>query len=368
MTIGTEHEFSLNDPSFAPMPVSDHILERMAGRIQNETFLGDVIISKELQKHVMEIVPRKPQETLRDLERVVQTGITNLYNFLYPDLQLLGLGMHPLLKLEMTGVWDHEEGEVYEEYDRIFNIRQHGWLNIQALQINIPYSSEKELITLHNRIRTLIPYLIAVSAASPFVEGEKTPIMDNRLIYYRKNQERIPLICNMLIPEKLTRLADYHAIQEDICQSLHQEGAQILCKEWVNSRGVIIRFSRNCLEIKAIDEQECLRSDMAITAFELALLRRDDLMLEEDQDQILDLTEESIRGGVAPLRQELSRLYSLALQTATPDELQFLPIIKKKIEKGSIAELLSARAQGLTSLYPLLQDLEYCLRHNIPYV
>jgi gamma-glutamyl:cysteine ligase YbdK (ATP-grasp superfamily) len=368
MTIGTEHEYSLNDPSFRPMPVSDLVLERMSGRVQNETPLGDVIISKELQKHVMEIVPRKPQQTLRELERVVQSGITNLYNFLHPDLQLLGLGMHPLLTLDMTGVWDHEEGEVYKEYDRIFNIRQHGWLNIQALQINIPYTSEQELISLHNRIRALIPYLVAVSAASPFVEGQKTPTMDNRLLFYRKNQEKIPLICNMLIPEKLSRLADYHAIQEDICRGLQQEGAQILCKEWVNSRGVIIRFSRNCLEIKAIDEQECLRSDMAITAFVLSLLRHDDLSLEEDQDQLLDLTEEAIKGGVAPLREELSRLHTLALQTATPDEQQYLPLIKKKIEKGSIAELLSAKAKSLTSLYPILQDLEYCLRHNIPYV
>ncbi len=368
MTIGTEHEYSLNDPSFRPMPVSDQILERMSGRIQNETPLGDVIISKELQKHVMEIVPKKPQESLRELERVIQAGITNLYNFLHPDLQLLGLGMHPLLRLDMTGVWNHEEGEVYEEYDRIFNIRQHGWLNIQALQINIPYRSEQELITLHNRIRALIPYLVAVSAASPFVEGQKTTTMDNRLIFYRKNQEKIPLICNMLIPEKLHRLADYHAIQEDICRSLQQEGAQILCREWVNSRGVIIRFSRSCLEIKAIDEQECLRSDMAITAFILALLRLEDLDLEEDQDRLLDLTEEAIQGGVRPLRDDLSRLYTRAEETATADERQYLPLIKKKIEKGSIAELLSARARDLTSLYPLLQDLEYCLRHNVPYI
>jgi hypothetical protein len=368
MTIGTEHEYSLNDRSFTPMPVSDRILERMAGRVQNETPLGEVIISKELQKHVMEIVPKKPQVSLRDLERVVQAGITNLYNFLHPDLQLLGLGMHPLLTLDMTTVWDHEEGEVYEEYDRIFNIRQHGWLNIQALQINIPYQSEQELVTLHNRIRCLIPYLVAISAASPFVEGQKTAVMDNRLLYYRKNQEKIPLICNMLIPEKLHRLSDYHAIQEDICRSLQQEGAQVLCREWVNSRGVIIRFSRSCLEVKAIDEQECLRSDMAITAFILSLLRHENLGLEEDQDRILDLTEEAIRGGVSPLKEDLIRLQALAEQSASPDERQYLPLIRKKIERGSIAELLASRAQGLTSLYPLLQDLEYCLRHNVPYI
>jgi gamma-glutamyl:cysteine ligase YbdK (ATP-grasp superfamily) len=368
MTIGTEHEFSLNDSNFRPMPVSDLVLERMAGRIQNETPLGEVIVSKELQKHVMEIVPRKPQETLADLERVVQSGINALYNFLDPDLRLLGLGMHPLLTLDMTGVWDHEEGEVYQEYDRLFTIRQHGWLNIQAVQVNIPYSSEGDLITLHNRIRPLLPYFVAVSAASPFVEGTKTTTMDNRLLFYRKNQEKIPLICNDLIPEKLTSVSEYHAIQETICQSLRQEGAEILCREWVNSRGVIIRFSRSCLEIKAIDEQECLHSDMAITAFVLALLRSKDLCLEEDQAQLLELMEEAITYGVARLQPELMRLYDMAERNATRDELRYLPLIKRRIERGSLAEILSRKAKNMANLHPLLRDLEYCLRHNIPYV
>jgi hypothetical protein len=71
---------------------------------------------------------------------------------------------------------------------------------------------------------------------------------------------------------------------------------------------------------------------------------------------------------VAPLREELALLYRAAEQTATPDEKTYLPLIRKKIEKGSIAEILSARAKEGSNLYPLLQDLEYCLRHNIPYL
>ena len=47
--------------------------------------------------------------------------------------------MHPLLTLEQTTYWDHDEQDYYQAYDRLFNIKQHGWLNIQALQINIPY-------------------------------------------------------------------------------------------------------------------------------------------------------------------------------------------------------------------------------------
>lgn len=368
MTIGTEHEYSINDAAFTPLPVSDRLIERVSGRIQNETPLGEVILSKELQKHVLELIPRSPATTLAGLERTLYAGLTQLYDFFHSEYHLLGLGMHPLLTLDMTGVWDHEEAEVYQEYDRIFNIRQHGWLNIQALQINIPYASEEEAVSLYNRIRALIPYLVAVSASSPFVEGAPTGTMDNRLLYYRVNQQAVPLICHDLIPEPIGSLRDYTSIQEEICRELEGKGARRLCREWVNSRGVIFRFSRCCLEIKAIDEQECLRSDMAVTAFVLALLRCPDLPVEEDHEILLDLTEEAIRGGVRPLRPELQGLFALAEQYATEDEKRFLPLIRKRIEKGSLAELLVTRQTGRTGMDRMLRDLEYCLRHNVPYI
>ena len=54
-----------------------------------------------------------------------------------------------------------------------------------------------------------------------------------------------------------------------------QAGADefILHKDWVNSRGVIFRFDRKALEIRVMDEQECIKSDVAISCFIRALLR-----------------------------------------------------------------------------------------------
>ena len=51
-----------------------------------------------------------------------------------------------------------------------------------------------------NKIRSLIPYLVAVSASSPLVEGKTTSYMDNRLVYYRENQSQIPVICHDILP------------------------------------------------------------------------------------------------------------------------------------------------------------------------
>ncbi|MDD1722545.1 MAG: glutamate-cysteine ligase family protein, partial [Methanothrix sp.] len=277
------------------------------------------------------------------------------------EYAFMGLGMHPLLKLEETTYWDHDEQEYYQVYDRLFNIRQHGWLNIQALQINIPYHGEEELTAMFNKIRSLMPYLVAVSASSPLVEGKITPYMDNRLVYYRQNQAAI----------KLEKVDDYVKINRGIYTQLKKQGAEILCREWVNSRGVIVRFTRSCLEIKAIDEQECLHSDMAFSAFLLALLRSD-LSLEEDEGSLLGLLEEAMRRGTAGLRPELERLLRLAEKSATAEEKRYLRLIVRRIEQGSLAEVMVQKLQetGLKEegIKHLMRQMQWCLKENQPYL
>src|SRR5512136_384694 len=202
MNVGTEHEYSINDRDFNPLPISDRIIERINGRVEHEVAFGGIKVSKELQKHAIELIPSRPGG-LAFLEDNLFEGLQNLHQALGGEYILLGLGMHPLLTLDQTSYWDHDEQEYYRAYDRLFNIHQHGWLNIQALQINIPYGKQEHLVPMFNKIRALIPYLVAVSASSPIVEGKLTTYVDNRLVYYRENQRAIPQICNDILPEKL---------------------------------------------------------------------------------------------------------------------------------------------------------------------
>jgi hypothetical protein len=308
--IGTEHEFSINDAGFTPLPVSDKIIKAICGRVESEILFGDVKLGKELQKHVLEFIPRRPANDLTSLEGNLVNGIRKFSNIFRDQYTLLGLGMHPTLTLDQTAVWDHDEGEYYAAYDRLFTIRQHGWLNIQALQINLSYAGEREQVMMFNRLRTIVPYLIAVTASSPIVEGKLTGAMDNRLIWYRKNQEEIPLICNRIIPERIRSVEDYRAEQEEIFKELRARDAEILCEEWVNSGGIIMRFSRRCLEIKALDEQESIHSDMAVCAFVRALLRCPTLPVPSEQDALLEITEKAISSGTSSLKPELLALYS----------------------------------------------------------
>jgi gamma-glutamyl:cysteine ligase YbdK (ATP-grasp superfamily) len=363
--IGTEHEYSINDKNYRPLAISDKILQQISGEVQYEVPFGGIRVAKELQKHVLELIPATPG-SISLLEENLYHGLCELYRATNYEYGFLGLGMHPLLTLDQTTYWDHDEQEYYQAYDRLFNIRQHGWLNIQALQINYPYESPDDLVTAFNKIRSLIPYLVAVSASSPLVEGKTTSYMDNRLVYYRQNQAQIPEICHGILPEKLDRMEDYVRINQDIYEELKRCRGEILCHEWVNSRGVIVRFTRKCLEVKAIDEQECLHSDMAISAFLLALLRSD-LELEEEESHLLAMLEDAMRHGVAGMRPELERLLRIAQKNATIEEMRYLPVVAKRIEQGSLAEIMAQRLKEGGEIEPMLAEMEWCLKENRPY-
>ncbi|MEM0498371.1 MAG: glutamate-cysteine ligase family protein [Methanothrix sp.] len=361
--IGTEHEYSINDRSFNPLPISDLLIKRLNGRVEHEIDFGDVRLSKELQKHVLELVP-PPGESIAALEGLLYDGVRRLYSC-FGEHRFLGLGMHPLLTLDQTSFWEHDEAEYYHLYDRLFNIKQHGWLNIQALQINISYSGGDMLVEMFNRLRALLPYLIAVSAASPFVEGRCTGYMDNRLLFYMENQREIPEICNGVIPERIRSVRDYVMINRGIYRKLQQQGADLLCREWVNSRGIIVRFKRRCIEVKAIDEQECIRSDMSIAAFINALLRSD-ISLEEDEESLREMMYLAIRTGTSEMIPELQRLYREAERCASPEERAYLPLIRERIDNGSLAEVLVGMYRHSGSMSALLECAERALRTNRP--
>jgi hypothetical protein len=367
MRIGTEHEYSLNGPGFVPLPGSDRVLREISGGYLEETAFAGVQLCKELQKTVLEFIPPEPSERLANLEQPLFRALSAFSRRFRDRCTLLGLGMHPTLSLDQTAVWDHGESEYYEAYDRLFSLRQHGWLNIQALQINLEYGSEAEMVTLHNRVRCLLPYLVAVSAASPFVEGKAPGPLDNRLLFYRENQARVPEICNGIVPEPVASQGEYLARMEGIYARLRELDAGVLCEEWVASAGAIVRFSRPCIEVKVPDEQECLRADMALCAFLRSLLRAGDLGIPEDRTTLLDLTEDAIRRGTAGLEPELSGLYRKAESCATREDRSYLPLIRTRIEEGCLAQVLLDEFRETRDLQAIMAKASRCLAENEPY-
>ncbi|MBC7130430.1 hypothetical protein H5T51_04320, partial [Candidatus Bathyarchaeota archaeon] len=266
------------DEHLRALPIADKVIKDFYGRIVNFVEKGSFAFGKELQLHVMEFKPTKPFRSPLTFEETMHSAVLTILDFLERkyDAMLLGTGMHPLLKLEETGVWPHRHRQIYQAYSKIFNLKQHGWLNIQSFQLNLPYFSEERAILTHNMLANICAYLPAVAASSPIYEGRIGEYVDNRLYFYMENQKEVPSIAGAIIPEYAASFRQYRReVIERYSSDLAKAGADkcLLNKEWINSRAVVLRFDKKALEIRVMDEQECIKSDVALSCFIRALLR-----------------------------------------------------------------------------------------------
>jgi gamma-glutamyl:cysteine ligase YbdK (ATP-grasp superfamily) len=388
--LGPEHEYSLVNKDLKPLPISDKIIKDYCGKIINFIELPFFTFGKEMQLHVMEIKANQPFESPFEFEETMQNAVSTLSQIVQKyGAMLLGTGMHPLLKLAGTGIWPHYHRKIYQQYGKIFDLNQHGWLNIQSFHLNLPFQKEADAIQTHNQLTNLCAYLPAISASSPIYEGKSGSDIDNRLQFYKVNQKEIPTISGDVIPEYVFSLGQYkREVIERYSQDLANAGADktLLHQEWVNSRGVIFRFDRCALEVRVIDEQECIKSDVALSCFVRAALRGLNAsnvellsheVLVKDFNNIIrcGLNAEVLnpRGKTA---RQVCRIYlRIAMEHATEDEKKYLWLVKKRIEEGSLSELIHERVlrrAQKTSLDQSIMDvystLIKCLMDNQPYL
>lgn len=368
----------------------DKVIKDFHGRIVNFVEQTNFTFGKELQMHVMEVKPNAPFKSPEEFDETMHEAVLSLLDFLKSKYNafLLGTGMHPLLRLEETGVWHHRHRQIYEEYRRVFNLKRHGWLNIQSFQLNLPYSREKDGVLLHNLIANACAFLPAISASSPIYEGKLGENVDNRLHFYMLNQKEVPSITGDVIPEYASSFEQYkREIIERYTLDLAKSGVKkhLLHQDWVNSRGVIFRFDRKALEIRVMDEQECVKSDVALSCFIRALLRG--LMHEKTEllphETLVKNYNSIIKDGLnakilhtdgSTARQICQRFFRIAWENASDGEKKYLPIIQKRIEHGSLSEVIRDRIhkkaqstdfrEAIISVYStLIKNLE----NNQPY-
>jgi gamma-glutamyl:cysteine ligase YbdK (ATP-grasp superfamily) len=297
--------------------------------------------------------------------------------------------MHPLLCLSDTSVWPHRHRKIYEEYSKIFNLNQHGWLNIQSFHLNLPYSNKVDGVLLHNILAGLCAYLPAISASSPIYEGKTGSYVDNRLWFYKTNQVEVPSVVGDVVPEYTTSFNQYKKeVIGKYSQDLARAGAgkALFFKEWVNSRGVIFRFDRAALEVRVLDEQECIKSDVALSCFIRSLLRG----LTTNQEELLphdmllsdfnSTISEGLNGTVLHPEGKTARdvceyFFKIASENADENEKRYLWIVKKRIESGSLSEVILKRVkekaqkndfvEAIRSVYSKLIN---CLVNNEPFL
>ena len=276
---GLELEYMIvRQDSLDVLAAADRLLAAAAGGgVVNDVERDPFEWSNELALHVIEMKTAGPVADLQGLTAGFQGEVAAMNRLLAPlGAALMPSAMHPWMDpYRETRLWPHGHRAVYEAYNRIFNCQGHGWSNLQSVHLNLAFNGDDEFGRLHGAIRLLLPLLPAIAASSPFVEGRATGLLDNRLEFYRHNQERIPSLAGLIIPEPVY---SRHQYEETILKRNYQDIAphdpeRILQDEWLNSRGAIARFQRSAIEIRLLDIQECPAADLAIVTAIVAVLR-----------------------------------------------------------------------------------------------
>ncbi|MBL8851852.1 MAG: hypothetical protein JNG89_19425, partial [Planctomycetaceae bacterium] len=266
---GIELEYMIVDAATLDVrPIADELFKAVAGEYVSDVERGPITWSNELVAHVVELKTTTPARSLTGLSEQFQSEVRAINELLAPmGAMLLGTAMHPWMDpLREMKLWPHDNSEIYDAFNRVFDCRGHGWANLQSMHINLPFQGDEEFARLHAAVRLLLPLLPALAASSPVMDGRVTGLMDNRLEVYRKNSQRIPQVAGRVIPERAFSQAEYDRL---ILQPLYaaiapHDPAGILQEEFLNARGAIARFSRGSIEIRVIDVQECPAADLAI--------------------------------------------------------------------------------------------------------
>ena len=360
--LGPEHEFSVVNDDLRALPIVDRIIKDFHGRIVNFVEQPSFTFGKELQLHVMEIKPNEPFKSPIEFEETTHQAVLTMHDFLQRKYKasLLGTGMHPLLKLEETGVWPHRDRKFYQAMDSVFNLKQHGWLNIQGFQLNLPYRNEREGVILHNYLANVCAYLPAIAASSPIYEGHFGKDVDNRLHFYALNQKEVPSVTGDVVPEYISSFEQYQKeIIGKYSLDLVRAGANeaIVNKEWINSRGVIFRFDRRALEIRVMDEQECVKSDVALSCFIRALARglmaektellSHEVLVKDYNAIVVDGLDAGVSYSYGPTARDVCRRFlQVAWTHATKEEKKYFLLIEKKVQHGNLSEAIREKVKS----------------------
>jgi len=307
---GVELEYMLVDrDTLQVRPIADELLHKVLGSYGSDFENGMVTWSNELVTHVIEIKSTRPESNLSSLETAFAANITQINNLLSSlNVMLMPGAAHPLMDpLQETRLWPHDNNEVYEIYNRIFDCRGHGWSNLQSTHLNLPFYDDEEFARLHAAVRIILPLLPALCASSPILDGKVTGTLDTRLKYYKTNQARIPSITGKVIPEAIFSKRNYlNSVYEKIKADIKPfDPGNELNPIWVNSRGAIPRFDRGSIEIRIMDIQECPVADLAIVTLVIETLRTlvDERMMSFDAqmhwrtDALAEIFEGTIQHG-----------------------------------------------------------------------
>ena len=275
---GVEMEFMIVDrETLQVLPRADIPLGKdKDGNQLSDVEYDDIGLSNELVSHVLEFKCAHPKSTFDGLGKRFFHEIRRANKKLEKiGAMLLPTACHPFMDPAEMQLWPYDCLDIYQTYDRIFNCKGHGWANLQSTHLNLSFDGDDEFGKLHAAIRLLLPLIPAIAASSPYLDGKYTGFKDARIEVYRHNQDKVPEIAGLVIPEKAYTYDEYnHEIFDKVKKAIAPYDTEHLLNHFfLNSRGAIARFDRGAIEIRLVDIQECPNADIAIAEMEIATLK-----------------------------------------------------------------------------------------------
>jgi glutathione synthase/RimK-type ligase-like ATP-grasp enzyme/gamma-glutamyl:cysteine ligase YbdK (ATP-grasp superfamily) len=398
---GLELEYPTVDEELNVVALVEPAFRAIAGRGTSDIELDGVGFSNEIADHVFEVKTLEPVRSLRDAEDALVSGVRRFSDVLAREwrARLLPTAMHPWFDPQDARLWTRSGLRIYTTYARIFDIRTHGWMNVHATHLNLPFGDERETMAMHTAAALLLPYLPALAASSPVHDSRLQPHADARLAWILQHQSRVPETCGRLVPEYVDSFGAYRrGILQPMYAALdrfpHSEAVR---HEFLNSRGAVLRFARRALELRVLDTQECVRMDVAIAVFAHAALRaltaevlEGRIPLPPHEALVADfeacITDGSRATVLAPhvipgpvdgggVRRVLEALLERARGVARRDEAGYLDLVDGIIEQGTLSERIRARLEPAggsagtmhAALREVYAELADCLISNEPW-
>jgi gamma-glutamyl:cysteine ligase YbdK (ATP-grasp superfamily) len=402
---GIELEYPIVDRDLNARSLVEPAFTQFAGRPTSDVDLGLVGFSNEIMDHVFEIKTQVPLKSLAETEDVLVEGLQRFALVLAErfDARLMPTGMHPWLDPARAKLWKRSNTRVYQTYSRLFDVRTHGWANVQACHVNLPLGRDHEAVAMMNAAALLVPYLPALAASSPMYDGELQSAVDNRLAFILEHQSRVPESCGVMVPEYIGSLSDYRL---NVLRPMYRAvdrlpDARVLRHEYFNARGAVFKFSRQSMEVRALDMQECVKMDVALACFVRSALKglaerllAGKLELPEHALLVADFHASVYQGtaarvhaphlcrgrergadGKLEIRHALADLFALADRKVRPDEDRYLELVAGIIEAGNLSERMAAvlrphvrdETEFTDAARRLYVELTQCLLNNEPW-
>lgn len=368
---GMELEYPTVDRDLNVVSLVEPAFRVLAGRATSDVELGAVGFSNEIADHVFEVKTTAPVRSLAEAEEVLVEGVARFSAVLRAewDARLMPTGMHPWMKPAKATIWQRSGSRIYGTYARLFDVRTHGWMNVQSNHLSLPMGRESEAVAMYNAAALLVPYLPALAASSPMYDGELQEHADGRLAWILKHQARIPESQGELVPEYVESLADYRRrVLGPMYAALDRlPDAGAIRHEFFNARAAVFKPSSKRMEVRVLDTQECVRMDVAVSAFVRNALRhltkrvldgRAELpehavLVEDFHACIRHGSEARVRAphvagvdrdgdGRTPVRAVLRALLDGAGRVVRKDEAPYLELAGRVVETGTLSERIRA--------------------------